>query len=118
MMRDKILIVEDDGMISMLLEDIIDALGRDVAACVSSVDSALAFLEKNRPVAAIVDLCLGEEVSYPVMDRLRELDIPLAVASGYGGDVDRSRCGEDAAFIPKPYVLDDVESALEELKRG
>ena len=31
-MRDKILIVEDDGMISMLLEDIIDALGRDVAA--------------------------------------------------------------------------------------
>ena len=107
-MRDKILIVEDDGMISMLLEDIIDALGRDVAACVSSVDSALAFLE----------LCRGEEVSYPVMDRLRELDIPLAVASGYGGDVDRSRCGEDAAFIPKPYVLDDVERALEELKRG
>jgi DNA-binding response OmpR family regulator len=117
-MRDKILIVEDDGMIAMLLEDILDALDREVSACVSSVDQALAYLEDHRPDAAIVDLRLGDEVSYPIMDRLRELDIPLAVASGYGTDIDRSRCGEDAVFIPKPYVFDDVERALEELRRG
>lgn len=116
-MRDKVLIVEDDGMISMLLEDILEALDCEVAACVSSVGQALDFLEEGQPSAAIVDLRLGEEVSYPIMDRLRELDIPLAVASGFGTDIDRSRCGEGAAFIPKPYVLDDVERALEELKK-
>ena len=97
-MRDKILIVEDDGMIAMLLEDILDALDREVSACVSSVDQALAYLEDHRPDAAIVDLRLGDEVSYPIMDRLRELGRTICRRRGGPEDpavLDRNRGRED-----------------------
>ncbi|MDY6947272.1 MAG: response regulator [Pseudomonadota bacterium] len=114
-MTNRIMVVEDDGMIAILLEDMLEALGHEVAGSASSVTEALALLDESRPDAAIVDLRLGESESYPVMDRLRELDIPFAVASGFGADIDRSRCGSDAAIVPKPYVMGDVERALGEI---
>ncbi|RPF71112.1 response regulator [Aurantiacibacter spongiae] len=114
-MSKKIMIVEDDGMIAMLLEDILDALGYEIVGPAGSIPSALEILDDCQPDAAIVDLRLGEHDSYPVMDRLRELDIPFAVASGYGADIDRSRSGSETVIIPKPYVLEDVERALGEM---
>ncbi|MXO86014.1 response regulator [Altererythrobacter aurantiacus] len=109
------MIVEDDGMIAIMLEDMIDALGQQVAGSANSLSAALAFLQNDTPDAAIVDLRLGEEDSYPVMDRLRNQGIPFAVASGYGANIDTSRCGEPLVLIPKPYVLDDVDKAIQRL---
>ncbi len=114
-MTETILIVEDDAMIAMLMEDILDALGKKPLGPASSVEQALSILANQQPNAAILDLKLGNQKSYPVMDRLRDLDIPFAIASGYGADIDRSHCGDDVITIPKPFVMKDVEAALNKL---
>ena len=112
----KVFVVEDEGMIALLLDDILNALGHEVAGNAETVNDALAFLEAHQADIAIVDLKLGDEESYPVMMKLKEAGIPFAVASGYGADIDRDRCGMEAGIIPKPYTLPDVERALKSLK--
>lgn len=114
-MSSEILIIEDDGMITMVLEDFLDDLGHAVAGTAASVDQALAFLLEGRPDAAIVDLRLGGVDSYPVMQRLQVLGIPFAVASGFGADIDPTFCGDEPVIIPKPYVMEDIEAALAKL---
>lgn len=108
----KVLIVEDEGMIAMLLVEMIEMLGLEIAGEASSVSEALALIDAMKPNAAIVDLKLRGEDSYPVMEKLRELGVPFAVASGYGGNIDHARAGEGMPIIAKPYLAADVEAAL------
>lgn len=111
----EILIIEDDGMITMVLEDFLEDLGHVVAGTAASVEQAMTFLMEGRPDAAIVDLRLGGSNSYPVMQRLKVLGIPFAVASGFGADIDWTFCSDDPVIIPKPFVMEDIEAALAKL---
>jgi len=99
-------------MIAMLLVEMIETLGHEIAGEASRVSEALAMIDETEPDAAIVDLNLYGEESYPVMEKLRERGVPFAVASGYGGNIDQARAGGDTPVIAKPYRAADIEAAL------
>ena len=80
----RILIVDDEPLIAMMAEEWLNELQHDVIGPAYDVDGALAMAVGDRPDAAILDLTLGTQDSYPVAARLRALAIPFAFASGHG----------------------------------
>ncbi|WP_081996039.1 response regulator [Croceibacterium mercuriale] len=111
----RVLLVEDEPMISMLLCDMVEMAGHEVAGEAGSVDRAMQMVEEVTADAAIVDLRLHNRDSYGVMQELRKKGIPFAVASGFGADIDRSLAGEDVPIVSKPYSSGEVAAVLSRL---
>lgn len=108
----RILIVEDEPLIAMMLEDFLDALDRQVAGTADSVASALIEIEKGGIDAAILDVNLrAGEKSWPVADALASAKVPFVLATGGAGDmiVEGYR---DRPILSKPFTIDAVEKAL------
>ncbi|MDQ2878356.1 MAG: response regulator [Pseudomonadota bacterium] len=106
----RILIVEDEPLIAMMLEDVLDALGKHHVATCDGVTAALATIEAEDIEAAILDVNLsGGEKCWPVADALAAKGIPFILSSGGDetgdGHADRPR-------LAKPYTMDGVEKAL------
>ena len=107
-----ILIVEDEPLISMMLEDFLHSVGHRVSAICESVGEALDAVEATGFDLAILDVNLKGESVWPVAARLREQGIPFVLASG--GHVDPPP--PEFASVPmidKPYTIDRVTPAIE-----
>jgi len=106
----RILIVEDEPLIAMMLEDFLEALGKAHVATCDTVDSALAAIEAERPEAAILDINLcGGEKAWPVADALAAKQIPFILSSG--GEDQHPDFG-DRPRLSKPYTMETVEKAI------
>ena len=109
----RVLVVEDEALIAMELEDMLGDLGHEVVDTVGSLKRGLELLGELRPLPdiAIVDANLGGESSKPLVEALRELGIPVVIASGYGpGELER--LGFDHQVISKPYSPRDIAAVL------
>ena len=110
----RVLIVEDESLLVMVLEDMLPELGYEVVASAYSVDSALRTLEAHEPDLAILDVNLGGARSFPVADALAIRGIPFVFASGYGESILPDRHAS-ALLVPKPYGRQELEAALAKL---
>lgn len=79
----RILVVEDEPLVSMLIEDLLLDLGCMVVGPASTVAQALALVGQDVD-AALLDVNLGAEHVYPVADALAAADVPFAFVTGYG----------------------------------
>jgi PAS domain S-box-containing protein len=87
---ERVLIVEDEALVAMILEDQLADLGISVAATCASVPDAMRAIEDNPPQAAILDVNLRGQLVYPVADRLLDRGIPFVFVTGYGREsIDR-----------------------------
>ena len=110
----RILIVEDETIIAMLLEDMLEDLGCEVAAVAARTAAALAAIEAHPPDAAILDLNLDGVKSDEVADALSARGVPFLFATGYG-DAGLSERYRDRPVLSKPFRRNDLERALERL---
>ena len=108
----RILLVEDDVLIGMMLVDMFDALDLPEPAQATTNEEALALIAAEPLAGALVDINLGDEKGWPVADALAERGIPFAFTSG-GGDVIPSAHAH-RKLITKPFRISDIEAALEE----
>ena len=108
----RILLVEDDVLIGMMLADMFDALDLPEPAQATSNEEALALIASEPLGGALVDINLGDEKGWPVADALAAKDIPFAFTSG-GGDV-IPPAHAHRTLITKPFRISDIEAALEE----
>jgi len=108
-----ILIAEDEIFLAMMLQDLLEGDGYEVSK-VASVSDALAAIESKLPSAAILDVNLAGEKSYPVAQLLRERGVPFLFATGYG---ERSLPEEFAGeqTMQKPYLPHLMRSQLNAL---
>ena len=87
---ERILIVEDEALVAMILEDQLADIGVSVAATCASVADAMRAIEASAPQAAILDVNLRGQLVYPVADRLLDRGIPFVFVTGYGREsIDR-----------------------------
>ena len=108
-----VLIVEDEPLISMMLEDVLDGLGHRVVGICETVGEALVRIEEGGFDLAILDVNLKGDHVWPVADRLRELGVRLIIATG--GHVDEPPAVHAAApQLSKPYALDAVPRIIDE----
>lgn len=111
----RVLIVEDETLISMLFEDILLELGCEIVGPAFNLRQAVD-LAREAPIdAAILDVNLGGDPIFPVAAILAKRDIPIVFSSGYGagGLPDR---WQHVPTLPKPFTTEEVNTALLDLK--
>ncbi len=107
----RVLFVEDEAMVSILIEDMLLDLGVEVVGPASKLDEALALARHAEVEAAVLDINIGGQLTYSVADVLRGRDIPVIFATGYGASAlpDRFR---DTLTLHKPFDRSSFEQAL------
>ncbi|MBN8849692.1 MULTISPECIES: response regulator [unclassified Sphingomonas] len=114
-MTKRVLIVEDEPLIAMMLEDFLDALGRSCAGTADCSAEALPLVESGAVDCAILDVNLrGGEKSWVIADALETAGIPFVFATGGTSDtiVERHR---DRPQLMKPFTMEGVQRALDRL---
>jgi CheY-like chemotaxis protein len=108
----RVLVVEDELMIRMLLEGMLTDLGHTVAAEAGSVEEAVAIAKKGDFDVAVLDVNLNGQSVTPVVEILLERGVPFVFASGYG----QRGVPEAYRTIPtlqKPFQADALAQAIE-----
>ena len=108
----RVLLVEDDSLVAMLVEDMLDELGYAFAGNPGNVAEALTAVKTAEYDVAILDVNLAGERVFPVADALMGAGRSFIFATGYGpAEIpDAYRRWPVAA---KPFRLDDLETAIE-----
>jgi CheY-like chemotaxis protein len=111
----RVLVVEDEMMVSMLIEDMLEDLGCTVVGPASRLDEALALAGEAELDCAVLDVNLGGQSIFPLADLLRAKGAPFAFATGYGDaglrDVDKG-----SPVLQKPFRETDLARVLAVLK--
>jgi CheY-like chemotaxis protein len=107
----RVLVIEDEWAIRMMIEDALAELGCAVAGTAVRVDEALAKAGSAGIDLAVVDVNLDGGSSYEVADALNARGIPFVFATGYGSAGLRA----DYPGVPvlnKPFEPRELERAL------
>ena len=83
----RVILVEDEPLVAMMMEDLLTDLGCEIAGSFGSLGAALAWLAKQDalPDGAVLDVNLGGgETVFPLAEALRARGVPFAFATGYG----------------------------------
>lgn len=107
----RILVVEDESLIRMLLEDMLADLGHEVAATAASVEAARKLATAGGFDAAILDVNLEGQEIFPVAEILAERGLPFVFASGYGHTVLPEQF-RNRPTLQKPFQSEQLEAAL------
>jgi CheY-like chemotaxis protein len=111
LMGRRILVVEDESMVSMLIEDTLADMGCVVVALASRVNDGLAKAQTLAFDVAILDVNLAGERSFGIADALRMRKLPFVFATGYGTSSIPLPL-RDAPILQKPFARADLEQAL------
>jgi CheY-like chemotaxis protein len=107
----RILIVEDELMIRMLLQDMLDELGYVVAAEAGRIEEALDATRNTEFDLAILDLNLNGQISLPVAEALAARGTPFVFATGYG-EAGLPEGYRDRPTLKKPFHMDGLSKTL------
>nr|WP_170316141.1 response regulator [Microvirga calopogonii] len=108
----RILLVEDEAMIAMLVGDMLEDLGHELVTVATRLEDALAAAGNGTFDLAILDLNLAGVLTYPVADVLAGRGIPFIFATGYGsGGLKETYAGW--ATLQKPFDQQALEYAVE-----
>lgn len=109
----RMLIVEDEAMIAMLVEDMLADLGCTVVDIAGSVEQGLRLAEPGKTAidAAILDVNVGGEKVFPVADALAAQGVPFVFATGYGLAGLDGRY-ENRPVLAKPFRREALEKSL------
>jgi CheY-like chemotaxis protein len=113
----RVIVIEDEALVIMLLEDMLAQLGCQVVGLASHLDKAIELAASADADLAILDVNLDGQDAYPVAERLSARGIPFVFATGYG----RSRMQQDLGERPalqKPFRLEDLRRVITEALCG
>jgi len=105
----KVLVVEDEGSIALLIEDMLLELGCDLRASIGRLDKACIVAGTISVDFAVLDVNLAGELVFPVAEILRKRAIPFLFSTGYGGLPERFR---DCLVLNKPFTIEDVRRKI------
>ena len=104
----RVLVVEDEMMVSMLIEDMLSDLGCTVVGPASRLDEAIELANRAEIDCAVLDVNLGGQPIFPLADLLRQKGAPFAFATGYGD--------AGSPVLQKPFREGDLARVLGELR--
>jgi CheY-like chemotaxis protein len=117
LMGRRILVVEDEMLVLMNIEMALEDLGCSAISAAATVADALHVLSSHQFDAALVDVNLGGEKSYPVADALAHRGIPFAFCTGCGDHGDREDLNR-RPVLKKPYLRADLVAIVRQLVPG
>jgi DNA-binding response OmpR family regulator len=107
----RVLVVEDESMIAMLIEDMLSDHGAVVVGPAKRLDAALALAASEAVDLAVLDLNLAGQAVYPVAEALSARGVPFLFMTGYGqlGIAERWR---ERPSLAKPFRPSQLADAL------
>jgi CheY-like chemotaxis protein len=107
----RVLVVEDEAAISLLLEDMLLDFGCEVIGPAARLSAALDAVSRESIDLAILDVNVAGEPIYPVADALAQRSVPFVFSTGYGsaGIKDAYR---DRPVLQKPFAQHDLKQKL------
>jgi CheY-like chemotaxis protein len=108
----RILVIEDEMLIALMIQSVLEELGYQVAARAGTVADALAIIETDSQGidAATLDINLGGEHSNRVADALEAHGIPFIITTGY--DDPKLLDFQGRPVVHKPFLPEQLEEAL------
>jgi Response regulator containing CheY-like receiver, AAA-type ATPase, and DNA-binding domains len=106
----RILIVEDEMNLAMMMEDLLTNAGHRVFKA-ARLSRGLALAASEPLDFAFLDINLAGEEVFPLALELRSLDVPFVFTSGYGASGIPASFG-DCRILQKPYVPQQLFEVL------
>ena len=108
----RILVVEDELMIRMLLQDMLADLGHTLAGEAGGIEEALKLAKQSEFDVAILDVNLNGQPISPVVEVLIARGLPFVFATGYGqrGVPEPYRT---TPTLQKPFQVNALAKAIE-----
>lgn len=107
----RVLVVEDEGFVALMIEDMLEELGCEVAASVAQLASAREIAATAEIDLAILDVNLDGQPVFPVAEILRERQIPLVFSTGYGiSGLPPEFSGHPV--LGKPFSIGDLQRTM------
>jgi CheY-like chemotaxis protein len=113
--KSRILLVEDEALIAMLMEDMLAELDCEVSATVGQLDEAVRVAGTQHFDVAFIDVNLRGVPAWPLADVLRTRGIPFAFVTGYGS-AGTAAAHADVPVLQKPFRVQDLEAVLQRLR--
>src|SRR5690348_3136828 len=112
----RVLVVEDEMTVAMLIEDMVAELAYDVAAVVPRLEDAMRLLDSDTFDLAMLDVHLNGKTVFPFAAELQARDIPFLFATAYGirGIPEEFRSYQ---VLQKPFGPVELRRALMDLSR-
>lgn len=107
----RVLVVEDEGAVALMIEEMLQDLGCEIAASVGRLADACKMAATAEADLALLDVNLGGQLVFPAAEILRERQIPFVFSTGYG------RSGlppefRDQPVIGKPFSRRELQQAI------
>lgn len=107
----RILVVEDEGAVALMIQDMLEDLGCEVEALVGRVADACRLAATTAADLALLDVNLGGQRVFPVADILRDRKIPFVFSTGYGeSGLPPEFSG--SPLLGKPFSAADLRKAI------
>jgi CheY-like chemotaxis protein len=106
----RVLVVEDEAIIAMMLEEMLVELGASVVGPAASIPEACNLIEAQPIDAAVLDVNIRSERIDPIAELLRARRVPFVFATGYGASASSAK--QDDLVLEKPYTLERLSGAL------
>jgi len=113
----RVLIVEDEMMIRMLLADMLGELGYTVTAEAGRIDEALDAVKTGGFDVAILDVNLNGDNTAPIAEALAARGVPFVFATGYG-EQGLPEAFRDRPTLKKPFQMDGLNQLLQSALAG
>jgi CheY-like chemotaxis protein len=107
----RVLLVEDEMMVALLLETVLIDLGHQVVGPVARLERGLEVVEREAIDLAVLDVNIDGREVYPIAAALEARDIPFIFTTGYGSD-GLHPAYRNRPVLQKPYRSDDLKAAI------
>ena len=107
----RVLVIEDEMLILMMIEDMLADLGCESIAVASKIDPALSLIDGQEFDTAMLDMNLNGIESYPIADALTARDVPYFFSTG--NSVSNVKYGyRDQDVLKKPFTFEQLSNML------
>jgi PAS domain S-box-containing protein len=106
--KPRVLLVEDEALVAMMIQDTLAEFGFQVFGPVSTASGALAAARESHFDAAVLDINLGDGLVYTVAEILEKRGVPFVFVTGYDADSIDSRFS-GVPVLQKPIERDMLQ---------
>ena len=107
----RILVVEDEMLVVMMIEDMLADLGCKSVASAATVDKAFALIHAQVFDLALLDMNLNGNDSYPVAEALSARGIPFFYSTGNAGETSKHGYS-DRPVLRKPFKYEELVATI------
>jgi CheY-like chemotaxis protein len=102
-MASRVLILEDSLIIAMEAEEILREIGAETVEIVSNLEQAIEAINTGHYDFALLDVNLGESMSFGFARLLMQRDMPFGFVSGYSDTQDFPQDLRHLPLLVKPF---------------